>query len=200
MLNNEDRFLIAAEKERLAFRQMKKQLNLFNDCQIYLTPAEGKEVYDGTMIRLNDGSKVKSYIMEFKVRNFHIDMETDGFFLETKKLQSLKRLNKKWQKELYLDKDEYDILYFSFTEHYTMCWNLTKMEAEGKLYSDRRSMNKATMESTTNKIDKGVYLLKIEDGKKINFKWDEIYYQQYISPPPASMTIREVVKAVGIQF
>lgn len=193
----EDRFLISSTKERLAFAQMKKQLNLFNDCQIYLTPSEGKEVYDGSMIKMDDGSKVKSYLMEFKVRNFHLDMEIDGFFLEVKKLDSLKKVQKKWKKELV---EDYDILYFNFTEHYTVCWNLTKLEQDGKLNKQNRLMNKATMNSTTDKIDKGVYLLKLEDGKKIPFKWDEIYYKQYMSPPPASMTIREVVKSVGIPF
>ena len=193
----EDRFLMSSTKERLAFAQMKKQLNLFNDCQIYLTPAEGKEVYDGSMIKMDDGSKVKSYIMEFKVRNFHLDMEREGFFLEVKKLDSLKKIQKKWKKELV---EDYDILYFSFTEHYTVCWNLSSLERDGKLNKENRLMNKATMNSTTDKIDKGVYLLKIEDGKKIPFKWDEIYYKQYISPPPVGLTIKEVVRAVGIPF
>ena len=197
MLNNEDKFIISSEKERLAFLQMKKKLNLFSDCQINLTPSYGKEVYDGTMLKLNDGTKVKSYIMEFKLRNFHLDMELEGFFLEVKKLDSLKKLIKKWNKE-YME--EYDILYFSFTEHYTMCWNLTKLEKDGKLLKDNRSMNKATMQSNKDKINKGVYLLKIEDGKKIPFKWDEIYYKQYMSPPPAKMTIKEIVQAVGIPF
>lgn len=195
MLN--ERFTIAEEKERIAFLQMKKQLNLFKDCQIWLSPVGDGYVYDGTMIKLKDGSKVKSYIMEFKVRNFHLDMEIDGFFLEVKKLDSLKKIQKKWKKELV---EDYDILYFNFTEHYTICWNLSSLERDGKLNKENRLMNKATMNSTTDKVDKGVYLLKLEDGKKIPFKWDEIYYKQYMSPPPASMTIKEVVKAVGIQF
>lgn len=196
----DNKFIQAAEKERIAFLQMKKQLNLFSDCQIYLTPSEGMDCYDGHMMRLNDGTKVKSYIMEFKVRNFLVEMETDGFFLETKKFLSLKKQVKKWQKELYVDKDEYDILYFSFTDKYTVCWNLTKMEQDGKLKSDRRKMNKATMNSTNDKIEKGVYLLKVEDGKKIDFKWQDLYYEQYKSPPPPKMTVKEVVRSVGIVF
>lgn len=195
MLN--ERFTIAEEKERIAFLQMKKQLNLFNDCQIWLSPVGGGYVYDGTMIKMDDGSKVKSYLMEFKVRNFHLDMEIDGFFLEVKKLDSLKKIQKKWKKELV---EDYDILYFNFTEHYSVCWNLSKLERDGKLNKENRLMNKATMNSTTDKIDKGVYLLKLEDGKKIPFKWDEIYYQQYMSPPPPQMTIKEVIKSVGIPF
>ena len=56
------------------------------------------------------------------------------------------------------------------------------------------------MNSTNDKIEKGVYLLKVEDGKKIDFKWQDLYYEQYKSPPPPKMTVKEVVRSVGIVF
>ena len=165
-MTKEERFIEASKRERFFFHQFKDNFNLFNDknYETYITPIEGYDKYDALIQKYEDGEFIpsKRYIMEFKVRNLsHSTLmmcEEDGFILEASKLKSLIEVCK-------LDPDKNEIYYVNFTNHYTLIWNISLLIKENRLGKPvNKNMNEATMVSTSNKIDKKVFLLKKKDA------------------------------------
>jgi hypothetical protein len=177
-----EKFIEASTKERFAFNQFITTYNLFqekDDYSLYLSPVDGYDVYDAMAQHYSDDRHTdKRYIIETKIRNVSFnalkECKEDGWILESKKLNSLIKVAD-------LDKERNDILYISFNNDQTIVWNLTKLIDKGLLVKSKKVMNKATMESREDKVNKSIYLLKEEWGKCYKYRFDEISYKAHIN-------------------
>ena len=177
-----ERFIEASKRERFAFQQFISTYNLFqedNNYSVYLTPDDGYDVYDAMVQHYSsDYYTDRRYIIETKVRNVSMevlkDCKENGWILESKKYNSL-------MKVAALDEDKNDVLYISFNNDQTIVWNLTKLTKKGLLVKSKKTMNKATMTSRENKINKSIFLLKEEWGKVYKYRFDEISYKSHIN-------------------
>lgn len=182
--NNNDEFIEASKRERFHFKMFVDKYNLFNEDDGYttlITPVEGMDRYDALIQKYESDTYMveKRYIVELKVRMLSDDKikrsREEGWILESKKLNDLKEIQE-------LDPDNNDILYICFNNRYTMVWNITKMINNGKIGKTiKMDMNKATMDSRSNKINKNVYLLKEEDGKRYEYTACEQSYLRNIN-------------------
>lgn len=162
-LNN--KFEEASYKERLAFKNWRSLYNLFpeDNWTVFITPFDGSDVYDV----LVQNNSFKRIIIEIKIRNefaTQCGLE-DGFIYETKKHKSLSMVKD-------LDPDNNTIMYINFTTKGTYVWNISKLD----LNPVKKEMNKATMNSTDDKQNKSVYLLKAEDAKFYPYIFDDVQY------------------------
>lgn len=160
-----NKFEEASYKERLAFKNWRNLYNLFPEDKwtVFITPYDGSDVYDV----LVQNSSYKRIIIEIKIRNefaTKCGLE-EGFIYETKKHKSLSQVKD-------LDPDNNSIMYINFTTAGTYVWNICKLDLKSK----KIEMNKATMESTTDKTNKTVYLLKSEDAKFYPYIFDDVQY------------------------
>lgn len=177
-----EKFISASRKERFAFNQFITTYNLFQEkdnYSVYLTPDDGYDVYDAMVQHYADDYNTdKRYIIETKVRNVSMnvleDCKTNGWILESKKYNSLMKVAE-------LDPEKNDVLYISFNNDQTIVWNLTKLTEKGLLVKSKKTMNKATMASREDKINKSIFLLKEEWGKIYKYRFDEMSYKTHIT-------------------
>ena len=159
------KFQEASYRERLAWRNWRKLYNIFpeDSWTVFITPYDGSDVYDV----LVQNNSYKRIIIEIKIRNefaTQCGLE-DGFIYETKKHKSLSMVKD-------LDPDNNSIMYINFTSKGTYLWNISKLD----LNPVKKEMNKATMNSTDDKQNKSVYLLKAEDAKFYPYIFDDVQY------------------------
>lgn len=193
-MNNNDKYVEASKRERFHFNQLCIEEDIFNEDKGYTiltTPEDGYDKYDFLIQKYSPQSYIceKRYIVEVKVRNLtgHIlkDAQDNGWILETKKLNSLLEVQK-------LDKEKNDIIYISFNGTYTYIWNITSLMNKGLLEATtNRSMNKATMSSRDNKVNKKVYMLKEEWGKRFDYEATEENYLSKLRKDDKLKRIRE---------
>lgn len=171
-----NKFEEAAIKERIAFKNLRELYNLFNteDCLITINPYDGMESYDLIIQYHKNGTIIKRLIIELKIRSLSgmslQDARDNGWIFEDKKYKSLK-------KAADLDPDKNVMLYICFTPDGTYIWNITKLQSDFKKH--KKVMNKATMSSTDNKINKTVYLLDPKLAHKhYEYRWDDAQYQK----------------------
>ena len=163
--------------ERAAFKNFIKLYNGFKNWEILLTPYDGYDCYDVLLYKIKDGIITNRMFIEIKIR----DCIYDTYFLETKKLNSIKKL---CESELYFTDDEYKILYLNFTPQGTFIWDCSVIEKENIKVS-KQMMNKATMSSRTKKVNKSKYDLPISLAKRWDYIWDEKqlipHYDEYFN-------------------
>lgn len=167
----------ASFKERLAFNTLIKLYNIFSKGYVVnSTPYCGMDEYDFYVHKINENfSIVKRIIIEVKIRsltgNQLEDARENGFILEVKKYNSLKRMLK-------ID-PEMSLVYVCFTNDGTYFFDLNKLEKDGNLKLVKKEMNAYTMEKERGKVNKGVYLLKPELAiKHFPFVWDDRMFDQ----------------------
>ena len=172
------KFIEASKRERFALKQFTQTYNLFdekNNWSLYITPDGGYDVYDALVQHYHEESYIcdKRYIIETKIRNVSpsvlIDCKSNGWILESKKLNSLLKIAE-------LDPEKNEILYICFNNDQTLVFNLTKLLSKGLLIKSKKTMNKATMESRSEKTSKSIYLLKEEWGTAFKYTFDERSY------------------------
>lgn len=158
--------------ERLAFSNFMKESNIFGvgNWEIKPTPYSGLEPYDILAIRYNnDGSIIKRLIIELKIRDR--DFTDSGWVFETKKYKSMKAIQD-------MDPDNNRIVYINFTPTNTLLWKID--DIIGRYKAVKKEMNKATMDSRDNKINKSTYLLSTDDAYIFNYVWSESQYHQLL--------------------
>ena len=100
----------------------------------------------------------KRVLIEIKQRS----EDYDEMILESKKYNSLL----KYRENLGFNKDEMVLWYLNFTPTKTIIWDLDKIDAK----IDVLKANKATVDSTTNKVNKSVIYLTPESGKVLPYR------------------------------
>lgn len=113
------------------------------------------------IIDSNTHSITKRVLIEIKIR----DRQFPEYILETKKLNSLKKI----RKDLGFNEKEMSILYINFCPNETIIWNIDKINNDIKT----NEYNKATAFSRKDKISKDVIELKPSEGKQINYILNE---------------------------
>lgn len=113
------------------------------------------------IIDSNTHSITKRVLIEIKIR----DRQFPEYILETKKLNSLKKI----RKDLGFNGKEMSILYINFCPNETIIWNIDKINNDIKT----NEYNKATAVSRKDKISKDVIELKPSEGKQINYILNE---------------------------
>lgn len=172
--NEENKFVEASKKERFAFKKFIELYNLYqtDNYEIFITPYDGYESYDVMIQKYNDGTIEKRWIIEIKIRDVkgsHCGYE-EGFILEKRKYNKLK--------EIYdVDADRNEILYINFTSEETLVFNLTNT----RLKWETKMMNKATMKSNFDKVNKKVALLDHNDATRYNYIFDEQQYNNHLA-------------------
>ena len=173
------KFIEASRKERFAFKQFCDRYNLFKteDHFLYLTPEDGYDKYDCLVQEYEPNEKYtikKRMIMEFKIRqvsdNCLRECREDGWIFEYKKFKALEDIRS-------IDPNYNECYYISFLPDKTVVWNITDLNKKGLLKWISKEMNKATMNSTTDKKNKKVCLLKEEWGKSYQYTFDEQSYK-----------------------
>lgn len=131
--------------------------------KIEFTPGE-YDPYDALffIIDTETQSIIKRVWIELKIRK----TTYDSYLLETKKMNSLIRL----RKAMYYKEEDVTLLYINFTPNETIIYNLDKVK---NIPTQKKVMNKCTVLSRTNKVEKDVIMLKPEDGKILNYILDE---------------------------
>ena len=155
----------ASYKERLAFKNWRQLYKLFPEEKwtVFITPYDGVDVYDV----LVQNNQYKRIIIEIKIRNefaTKCGLE-EGFIYESKKHKSLSQVKD-------LDPENNTIMYINFTTNGTYVWNISKID----LKPIKKVMNKATMNSKSDKENKTTYLLKVEDAKFYPYIYDDLQY------------------------
>lgn len=169
MIQFSNEFQAAAFKERLAWKNLNKTYTIYNtETKIDIRPYEGMDPYD--IAAHHNNKKQEIDIIELKIRYLEgtrLDMANkEGWFFEKNKYTSLKKIKE-------MDPDRIKIKYISFTNNGTYIWDIDQLEKENKLKIGISSMNKATMCSTTHKIDKHRYCLKSEWAQFYPYYWTE---------------------------
>jgi hypothetical protein len=106
-------------------------------------------------------SITKRVLIEIKIRDRHFP----EYILETKKLNSLKKI----RKDLGFNEDEMSILYINFCPNETIIWNIDKINNDVKT----NEYNKATAVSRKDKVSKDVIMLQPTEGKQLDYILDE---------------------------
>lgn len=164
---------LAGEQERYSIANFFNQLNeesIKHSFKVFMSDSNKKVGYDA-MVLVKDkltGESIKWIMLEAKVRS----EEFDNWFLELKKLNTLKR-----ERRFKIEKEyvtlPIQIMYINFTPNKTVLWNLSRLEKDKKLGElVRREMNAVTVQSTTNKTKKQVYLLEEDMGIIFDFKYN----------------------------
>lgn len=149
--------------ERLAFNAFIDKFGLWkaDNYDIYITDISSTSPYDVIITKKDDNGKdIGRLIIEIKIR----DKEYSSWVYEGKKHNSLTKIKN-------IDPDYNKIIYINFTPTGTIVWDIDKIIDKYKL--ERMEMNRVTSHSRSDKVDKRIYLLKEEDGKKWNYIWDE---------------------------
>jgi len=120
--------------------------------------------YDAFYFIYDNNFKIKKRVfIEIKVRSENWDEP----FLEWNKWKDITDIAKN---DLYLNDDEYEILYLNFFPNETILWKIKDMDKSELV---QRNMNKTTVESRTNKKDKKVWLMNKSLGKSLNYTINE---------------------------
>lgn len=159
MITFNNDFEKSAYMERLAFDNFRTLYNLFNDDNVIKTDYTGNDVYDVLVTKHNDGLIYKRYIIELKIR----DKAYENYVFETHKYRDLQKIKK-------IDSDNNEIIYINFTPDGTYVWSIDKIIH--KYNPVKMEMNKATMNSRSDKEEKSIYLLLPSDAKKYEYRWD----------------------------
>jgi len=144
-----------------------------------------KCIYDAFYFIYDENFKIiKRVFIEIKIR----DEEYENYILEWKKWNDITNIAKK---QLFLNDDEYEILYINFTPNSTYLWKVKDMNKEELI---TKKMNKATSNSRFNKIDKKTWLLEKSVAKQLKYILnDELLinktYNNYLSNK-----VKEVIK------
>lgn len=153
------------EIERFALNQLVNKLN--NSKKHYyklLATQTSKSIsYDGQIFVFDKVSDtlLEKYLVEVKVRT----ESYDEYFLERKKLQSLRKQEK--QISCKCGVGRFKKLYVNFTPNGVYMFDLDQMEQDNLLNQPiLREMNEVTVESTSKKVKKLVYLLNVKDAIK----------------------------------
>lgn len=167
------RMSIAGEQERYSIAKFFNQLNedsIKHSFKVIMSDSNRSIGYDA-MVLVKDkltGESIKWIMLEAKVRS----TEFDNWFLELKKLNTLKR-DRKYKIEKEYINLPIQIMYINFTPNKTLLWNLSKLEKDKSLGElVRREMNEVTVQSTTKKTKKQVYLLEEDMGIVFDFKYN----------------------------
>lgn len=179
MDRDDSKFLLAAEKEQFAFKQLCNKYNLFSENDGYSIdiPTNQYSSYDLLIQHFPDNSYIsdKRFIVELKVRNVSnhtlVDCKENGWVLEKSKFDSLMKVNN-------LDPDKNRVLYISFVNDKTLIWDLIILEKKGKIKWISKGMNVASMVSTTDKKSKKVCLLSEEDAKEFKYVYDDLSFER----------------------
>ena len=166
----ESKFIEASKRERwclMTILPLIKEMNPKFTWTEYITDIFGYDSYDCLLQAWKDGSVKIRYIIEVKLRTNHYD----ELILETKKLNDLKKK--------ILDPTTTEIIYINVTPNGTFLFNISRLEKEGKLITSKMIMNKSTMRSTSNKIEKGIILLNIAKARRFDFKFNEVDYLKW---------------------
>ena len=107
-------------------------------------------------------SIIKRVWIELKIRKNIFD----SYILETKKLNSLLKL----RKDMYFTEKDCLLFYINFCPNETIIYNLDVVKELPKI---KKVMNKCTVISKINKIEKDVIMLKPTDGKVLNYILNE---------------------------
>lgn len=169
----EHKMYLAGEQERYSIAKFFNQLNeesTKHSFKVIMSDSNRSVGYDA-MVLVKDkltGESIKWIMLEAKVRS----TEFDNWFLELKKLNTLKR-DRKYKIEKEYINLPIQIMYINFTPNKTVLWNLSKLEKDKSLGElVRREMNAVTVQSTTNKTKKQVYLLEEDMGIVFDFKYN----------------------------
>ena len=177
-----NRFEKSSFIERCAFKNFIKLYDGFKGYHIEYTPFDGFDQYDVLLSKIEDGIITKRIFIEIKVRDKHYE----EYFLETKKLNALR----KTMKENYIE--NYTFLYLNFTPTGTYIWNTSITD---DLKVSKCVMNKATMNSRSEKVNKSKYDLPISMAKHWHYTWDEgqlrPYYDEYFSSKVSSTIMKD---------
>jgi len=173
--------------ERAAFKSLLSLYNVFPGYEIMYTPVEGKQCYDVMLYKLNDGIMCDRVFIEIKVR----DVVYSDYFLETKKINSIKKMCD----DLFLTEDEYKILYMNFTPQGTYIWNCNIIK---DIKITKQLMNKATSNNTTDKVLKSKYDLPTDKARKYNYTWDEQQLKKHY-PTYLNKKVEDKIKKVGLE-
>ena len=169
----EHKMYLAGEQERYSIANFFNQLNEESNkhsFKVIMSDSNRSVGYDA-MVLVKDkltGESIKWILLEAKVRS----TEFDNWFLELKKLNTLKRERRfKIEKE-YISLP-IQIMYINFTPNKTVLWNLSRLEKDNNLGElVRKEMNAVTVQSTTTKTKKQVYLLEEDKGLIFDFKYN----------------------------
>lgn len=168
------KFTEAGRKERYCLTELFNYLNFTNDTYKYsFSPTSEDESigFDGTLIISHKltGTIKAFYLVEAKVRT----KVYDTFVFEQKKLNTLKSYKRKLDKYFkaeYSDKT-INLMYVSFTEEATFMYDLlTLIDNHLMPKLTKMKMNKVTVESRDNKINKHVFLLP--QNIAVKYKWN----------------------------
>lgn len=173
MTTTEHKMYLAGEQERYSIANFFNQLNEESNkhsFKVFMSDSNRSVGYDA-MVLVKDkltGEAIKWILLEAKVRS----TEFDNWFLELKKLNTLKR-----ERRFKIEKEyitlPIQIMYINFTPNKTVLWNLSKLEKNNNLGElIRREMNAVTVQSTANKTMKQVYLLEEDRGIIFDYKYN----------------------------
>lgn len=177
-LNNE--FKKSGDKERYAL------VNLFNylttkqeDYSYNFAPSDsGVNIgFDGilTIKYKNSGTIAGYYIIEAKVRTQHYDQ----LIFEKAKMNTLKKYKRQYDKYFktnFSDKT-IGILYVNFTPQASYIFDICTIEENNLLPKlTKKEMNKVTVASREDKINKQIYLLNLDLGIKYKYIFNEEEY------------------------
>ena len=153
------------EKREFLAREALKELNikypkLFKN-ELFFTNDKYSS-YDSFYFLTDDSGSIKKRVkIELKIR----DKDFDEFLLEKKKLKSIRK-----DCRVYLNDDEYSILYINFTPTQTILWDVSDINEDD---SSKLMANKATSVNRIDKENKDVIMLSPDDGIKLKYVLNE---------------------------
>lgn len=142
--------------ERIALNNIIPELFKGNKISFYTTPDDGKDIYDGYVMKMNDNfSIIDRYMIECKVR----DTFYPTLLLEKKKYDALKK------KAIESDAK---IIYICVTPDGAFCFNLDKLINADTIWLKEPHW-KSTQNKSAGKVIKSVFYINIEQGKRISY-------------------------------
>lgn len=175
---------------RESLRELQKLYSNLFKYQLHFT-TDTYAAYDAFyhIIDTETHSIKKRVLIEIKIR----DRQFPEYILETKKLNSLKKI----RKDLGFNEDEMSILYINFCPNETIVWDIDKINNEVKTLV----ANKATSISRDEKINKSVIYLQPSEGKQLNYIYNEKeILMKSIIDEKLSATKKEIIKGLNFLF
>lgn len=147
------------------------------DYKTYMTPADGKDIYDAILLRFekNSSKLIDRYIIEIKVRDTHYP----ELMLERIKYNDLKRLrtrlDNKTNSECYTEIKS-RLVYISVTPQGTYWFDLDKLQSSFNWTTERHW--RSTTNKAAGKIEKELTLINIKMAKHFNIKTGDYFNKQ----------------------
>jgi len=181
-----NRFEEASFKERIFFRGLNSQFNLFKNDEWIIDETHYTDTtrYD---YLLTNRKTNKRYIIEIKIRT---ENYTD-YVYELKKHKSLTDVKN-------LDPNRNTIIYINSTPDGTLIWNIDKIIDNYKPII--KEMNIATMRSRSAKEDKKTYMLNPKDAKKIEYSYKESDFIKIVNELKQKQIEKSKPKSNGLNF